>query len=53
MNRRTAEWILWALTMLVFLALALTRHVALLGIAIVAVAIVWYGIVPEPGSGRQ
>ena len=53
MERRTVEWILWATAMVIFIVLALTHHIALLGVAITAVAVIWYGIVPGLGSGRQ
>jgi hypothetical protein len=50
MANKTAQWILWALAMVVFLALTLTGHTTLLGLAITAVAIVWYSVVPETRS---
>ena len=50
MANKTAQWILWALAMVVFLALTLTGHTTLLGLAITAVAIVWYSVVPEARS---
>jgi hypothetical protein len=48
-----AQWILWAIAMVVFLGLTLTGHTTLLGLAITAVALVWYGVVPEGHSRRQ
>lgn len=53
MTNQAAQWILWAIAMTVFLALALSGHIKLLGLAITAVALLWYGIVPEAGSRRQ
>jgi len=47
MTNQAAQWILWAIAMTVFLALALSGHIKLLGLAITAVALLWYGIVPE------
>jgi hypothetical protein len=50
MANKTAQWILWAIAMVIFLALTLTGHTTLLGLAITAVAIVWYSVVPEARS---
>jgi hypothetical protein len=52
MNCRT-EWILWAIAMTVFLVLALSGQTMGLGLAIAAVAVLWYVIVPALSSGRQ
>ena len=38
MANKTVQWILWAIAMVVFLALTLSGHTALLGLAITAVA---------------
>ena len=53
MNRRTTEWILWAIAMVVFGALALSGRTLDLGVAIAIVAVLWYVIVPAFNSGRQ
>jgi hypothetical protein len=53
MANKTVQWILWASAMLVFLALTLSGHTALLGLAITAVAVVWYTVVPKASSRRQ
>jgi len=50
MANKTAQWIMWAIAMVIFLALTLTDHTTLLGLAITAVAIVWYSVVPEARS---
>ncbi len=47
------EWILWAVAMIVFLWLMLTGRTLDLGLAIAAVAVLWYVIVPALDSGRQ
>ena len=49
MKSQTLQWILWALAMVVFLALTLTGHTTLLGLAITAVALLWYTVVPKAG----
>ena len=53
MRNTTLQWILWAIAMVVFLVLALSGHTTLLGVAITAVGIVWYTVVPKAHSGRQ
>jgi membrane protein implicated in regulation of membrane protease activity len=53
MENKTFQWILWAITMVIFLALTLTGHTTALGLAITAVAVVWYTVVPEARSRRQ
>jgi len=55
MANKTAEWILWAISMVIFLALALTGHTTLLGLTITAVAVVWYTVVPSarPNDNRH
>ena len=52
MNCR-AQWILWAIAMVVLAVLALSGRTLDLGLAIAAVAVVWYVIVPALNSGRQ
>ena len=53
MKCQTTEWILWAIAMIVFLGLALSGRTRDLGLAIAAVAVVWYVIVPAVSSRRQ
>jgi hypothetical protein len=53
MKCKTTEWILWAIAMAVFLGLALSGRTRDLGLAIAAVAVLWYVIVPAVNSGRQ
>jgi hypothetical protein len=53
MTSKSMQWVLWAIAMVIFLALALSGHTLLLGLAITAVALLWYGIVPKVGSRRQ
>jgi len=53
MKFQTAEWIIWAIAMVVFLVLALSGRMTDLGLAIAAVAVLWYVIVPALSSGRQ
>jgi len=50
MANKTVQWILWAIAMVIFLALTLTGHTTLLGLTITTVAIVWYSVVPEARS---
>lgn len=50
MKSTSAQWILWAVTMLVFLCLTLTGHFKALGIAMVACFLVWYTVVPRTTS---
>ncbi len=53
MKNKAAQWILWAVAMVVFTALALSSHRDWLGIAIAAVAIIWYTVVPKTHSRQQ
>jgi hypothetical protein len=50
-----AQWILWAMAMLVFLGLTVSGHTAALGLTIMAVAVVWYTVVPgaRPKDNRH
>jgi len=50
MHNRTLQWILWAIAMTTFLALTLSGHTMALGLSIVAVAVIWYTVVPEAHS---
>ena len=54
MLSKSMQWILWAIAMVVFLALTLSGHTALLGMTISAVAVVWYTVVPaaRPNDNR-
>ena len=53
MKSKTAQWILWAVAMAVFTALAFSSHQNWLGVAIAAVAVIWYTVVPNPHSRQQ
>ncbi len=53
MHNITLQWILWAVTMAVFLGLTLSGHTTLLGLTITAVAVIWYTVVPKASSRRQ
>ena len=53
MQSKTAQWILWAITMAVFGALSLTRHFDALLVAMVISSVVWYVVVPRTASRRQ
>ena len=53
MKSKTAQWILWAVAMVVFTALALSSHQDWLGVAIAAVAVIWYTVVPKASSRQQ
>jgi membrane protein implicated in regulation of membrane protease activity len=50
MQSKTAQWILWATTMIIFLALTLSGHFDWLGLAIVLSSLVWYTVVPRTTS---
>jgi hypothetical protein len=47
MKSQSAQWILWAVTMGLFLWLTLSGHFHWLGVAIVATSFVWYALVPR------
>jgi hypothetical protein len=53
MHNTTWQWILWAISMVVFLVLMLGGHIMLLGLTLIAVAIFWYTVVPQARSRRQ
>jgi len=53
MKCQTTQWILWAFALIVFRGLALNGRMRDLGLAIAAVAVVWYVIVPALSSGRE
>ena len=50
MQTKTAQWILWAITMVVFSALTLSGHFQLLALAIVLSSLLWYTLVPRTTS---
>ncbi len=50
---KTTQWILWAIAMVLFASLALSGRTRDLGLAIAAVAVLWYVVVPALSSGRQ
>jgi hypothetical protein len=47
MKSRTNQWILWAITMGLFLWLTLSGHFHWLAVAIIASSLVWYKLVPR------
>jgi hypothetical protein len=50
MKSKTAQWILWAIAMSIFLGLSLSGHFDWLGVAILATSLVWYTVVPRAAS---
>ncbi len=50
MKSTSAQWILWAVTMTVFLGLTLSGHFDWLAVALVACSLVWYMVVPRATS---
>jgi hypothetical protein len=53
MTSKSVQWTVWAVLMVVFTALTLTARWLDLAFALTVAAVVWYGIVPAPRSGRQ
>jgi hypothetical protein len=53
MRCQTTQWIFWAISMTIFLALAWSGRTGDLGLAIAAVAVLWYVIMPALSSGRE
>jgi hypothetical protein len=53
MKNKSAQWILWAVAMIIFTIITLIGHANWLGLAITAVAIVWYTVVPKASSRQQ
>ncbi len=53
MKSKRAQWILWAIAMIIFSVITLSGHGNWLGLAITAVAIVWYTVVPSTHSRQQ
>jgi len=50
MHTNTAQWVLWAITMIVFSALAISRHFDALLVALIISSLVWYVVVPHTAS---
>jgi hypothetical protein len=50
MQSKTAQWILWAITMIIFSVLAVGRHFDALLVAIILSSLVWYTVVPRRAS---
>ena len=53
MKSKTAQWIVWAVAMVIFTALTLGGHWYWLTAAITAVAVIWYAVVPKASSRQQ
>jgi hypothetical protein len=53
MKNKTAQWILWAVAMVIFTVITLSGHGNWLGLAIIAVAVIWYAVVPKASSRQQ
>jgi hypothetical protein len=53
MSSKSAQWTIWAVLMVVFTVLTLAARWLDLAFALTVAAVVWYGIVPRPRSGRQ
>ena len=53
MSSKTVQWTIWALLMILFTALTLAARWLDLAVAMTIAAVLWYGIVPKPRSGRQ
>ncbi|MGB8885837.1 MAG: hypothetical protein WCC87_03890 [Candidatus Korobacteraceae bacterium] len=50
MKSKTSQWILWAVTMVVFLWLTLSGHFDWLIVAMIVASAVWYSVVPRATS---
>lgn len=50
MKSNTAQWILWAITMAIFSALALGRHFDALAVAIIVSSLVWHRVIARAAS---
>ncbi len=50
MKSKTAQWILWATTMVIFLGLTISAHFDWLIVAMLISALVWYTLVPRTTS---
>jgi hypothetical protein len=53
MKSKTAQWIVWAVAMVIFTALTLGGRWYWLSAAITAVAVIWYTVVPKTHSREQ
>ncbi len=53
MKSKNAQWILWGVTMVIFSVITLSGHRNWLGLAILAVAVVWNTVVPGAHSRQQ
>ena len=53
MSSKSVQWTVWAVLMVVFTALTLAARWLDLALSLTVAAVVWYGIVPAPRSGRQ
>ena len=53
MSSKFVQWIVWAVLMALFTALTLAERWTDLALAMTVAAVLWYGIVPAPRSGRQ
>jgi hypothetical protein len=53
MSSKTVQWIIWSFLMVLFTALTLASRWTDLALALTIAAVLWYGIVPAPRSGRQ
>jgi hypothetical protein len=51
--KETTQWILWAVTMAIFLWLTLTGQFDWLIVAMIVASLVWYTLVPRATSRRQ
>ncbi|HUI83581.1 MAG TPA: hypothetical protein VL240_05120 [Candidatus Binatia bacterium] len=47
MKSTGAQWILWAITMVIFLGLTFTHHFDWLIVAMIISSLVWYTVVPR------
>ncbi|MGA2904570.1 MAG: hypothetical protein ABSD98_12105 [Candidatus Korobacteraceae bacterium] len=50
MKSKTAQWILWTITMSIFSVLTFSRHFDALLVAIIVSSLVWYRLVPRATS---
>lgn len=50
MQSTTAQWMLWAITMIIFSVLTISRHYDVLLAALIVSSLVWYMVVPRASS---
>jgi hypothetical protein len=50
MKSKTAQWILWAITMIIFFVLTVSGHFDALIVAMIISSLVWYTVVPRTTS---